>query len=66
MEVARANGCKRRDLPLSVIVADYYHWPKSGDWKFDTRYWPDPKGMIDELHKMGVELSVSIWPDIPG
>lgn len=62
MEVAREY--KRRDLPLSVIVADYYHWPKSGDWKFDTRYWPDPRGMIDELHKMGVELSVSIWPDI--
>lgn len=62
MEVAREY--KRRKLPLSVIVADYYHWPKSGDWQFDKRFWPDPKAMIDELHEMGVELSVSIWPDV--
>ena len=59
-----AHEYKQRGLPLSVIVADYYHWPKSGEWKFDRRYWPDPEGMVRELHDMGVELSVSIWPDI--
>ncbi len=31
--VAREH--KRRGLPLSVIVADYYHWTRQGDWKFD-------------------------------
>lgn len=62
MDVAREY--RRRGLPLSVIVADYYHWPRSGDWKFDRRYWPDPEGMVRELRDMGVELSVSIWPDV--
>ena len=39
MEVAREY--KRRGLPISVIVVDYFHWPYQGDWKFDRCYWPD-------------------------
>ena len=27
-------------------------------------YFPDPKAMIDELHEMGIETMVSIWPQI--
>lgn len=38
--VAREH--KRRGLPLDVIVADYFHWPKEGEWKFDSTFWPDP------------------------
>jgi alpha-glucosidase (family GH31 glycosyl hydrolase) len=38
-----------RGLPLSVIVVDFFHWAKQGDWSFDSRYWPDPKGMVDEI-----------------
>ena len=44
LEVAREY--KRRGLPISVIVADYFHWPHQGDWKFDKDYWPDPKAMV--------------------
>jgi alpha-D-xyloside xylohydrolase len=62
LEVAREY--KRRGLPLSVIVADFFHWPNQGEWKFDPEYWPDPKGMVDELKAMGVELMVSIWPTV--
>ncbi len=62
LEVAREY--KRRDLPISVIVADFFHWPNQGDWKFDLEYWPDPKAMIDELKSMGIELMVSIWPTV--
>jgi alpha-D-xyloside xylohydrolase len=62
LEVAREY--KRRGLPLSVIVADFFHWPHQGDWKFDAEYWPDPKAMIAELKSMGVELMVSIWPTV--
>ena len=62
MEVAREY--KRRGLPISVIVADFFHWPNQGDWRFDTREWPDPKGMVDELKQMGIELMVSIWPTV--
>lgn len=59
-----AREYKRRNLPLSVIVADYYHWPNSGDWKFDPRFWPDPAGMVRELDSMGIKLLVSVWPTV--
>lgn len=62
LEVAREY--KRRGLPLSVIVIDFFHWTKQGEWKFDLKYWPDPEGMIRELKEMGVELMVSIWPTV--
>ena len=62
MEVAREY--KRRGLPIDVIVVDYFHWFKQGDWSFDPTYWPDPDGMIAELHNMGIELMVSVWPTV--
>jgi len=54
----------RRQIPLSVIVIDYFHWPNQGIWDFDKKYWPDPKAMVDELKSMGIELMVSIWPTV--
>ena len=62
LQVAREY--KRRALPLSVIVADFFHWPNQGEWKFDLDYWPDPKAMVDELKAMGIELMVSVWPTV--
>ncbi|MFB9802606.1 glycoside hydrolase family 31 protein, partial [Streptomonospora salina] len=62
MEVAREH--KRRGLPLSVIVADFFHWTHLGDWKFDPAEWPDPAGMVRELREMGTELMVSVWPSV--
>lgn len=59
-----AREYKRRGLPIDVIVIDYFHWPKQGDWKFDPTYWPDPDGMVRELKDMGIELMVSIWPTV--
>ena len=59
-----AKEYKRRGIPLSVIVIDYFHWTKQGEWKFDPAYWPDPDGMIRELRDMGIELMVSIWPTV--
>ena len=60
LEVAREY--RRRNIPLDVIVADFFHWPKQGDWRFDETYWPDPDAMIRELKEMGIELMVSVWP----
>lgn len=62
LEVARE--CKRRGLPIDVIVVDFFHWPKQGEWKFDPLYWPDPDAMVKELKEMGIELMVSIWPTV--
>ena len=62
--LAVAREYKRRKLPISVIVVDFFHWPHQGDWKFDPDYWPDPEGMVRELKSMGIELMVSIWPTV--
>jgi alpha-D-xyloside xylohydrolase len=62
LEVAREY--KSRKLPLSVIVIDSGHSIRMGDWKFDEKYWPDPKAMVDELESMGVKVMVSIWPTV--
>lgn len=55
---------KRRGLPLSVIVVDYFHWTRQGEWRFDPDEWPDPAGMVAELDRLGVKLMVSIWPTV--
>jgi alpha-D-xyloside xylohydrolase len=62
--LAVAREHKRRGLPLSVIVADYFHWSAMGDYRFDPAEWPDPRAMVAELADMGVELMVSIWPTV--
>lgn len=40
LEVAREY--KRRQVPIDLIVVDFFHWPLQGDWRFDPTYWPDP------------------------
>lgn len=55
---------KKRGLPMSVVVVDFFHWDKMGEWRFDLECWPDPEGMIEELHEMGIETMVSIWPTV--
>lgn len=62
--LAVAREHTRRGLPLSVIVADFFHWPHLGDWRFDPAEWPDPEAMIAELAALGVKLMVSIWPTV--
>ena len=60
LEVAREY--KRRNIPISVIVIDYFHWTEQGDFRFDEKYWPDPEAMVKELEEMDIRLMVSIWP----
>ena len=62
LEVAREY--KKREIPLDVIVIDFFHWVRQGDWSFDKEYWPEPQAMMDELKEMGVRCMVSIWPTV--
>ena len=59
-----AREYKRRNLPLDVIVIDFFHWTCQGDFKFDPEDWPDPDAMVKELSSMNVKLMVSVWPTI--
>jgi alpha-D-xyloside xylohydrolase len=51
-------------IPLDVIVIDFFHWNRQGDWGFDPEYWPNPKAMTEELHSMGTQVMVSVWPSV--
>lgn len=62
LEVAREH--KRRNLPMDVIVVDFFHWTQQGEYKFDPKYWPDPEAMCRELEELGIKLMVSIWPTV--
>ena len=57
-----AHEFKRRQLPLSVLVIDYFHSVQVGDWDYDPEDFPDPASMARELHDLGVRLMVSVWP----
>lgn len=59
-----AREYKRRGLPIDVIVCDFFHWPRMGDFRFDEEFFPDPAAMVRELKEMGIELMVSVWPQI--
>ncbi len=59
-----ARQYQKEGIKIDQIVIDFFHWTVQGDWKFDTKYWPDPKAMVDELHGMGIKVIVSVWPSV--
>ncbi|CZT48942.1 probable alpha-glucosidase 2 [Rhynchosporium secalis] len=59
-----AREYKSRNLPIDLIVIDFFHWPKQGDWRFDASFWPAPDEMVRQLDEMKIKLMVSIWPTV--
>ena len=59
-----AKEFKRRNIPIDVLVIDFFHWPHMGDFRFEEEFWPNPKAMCEELHSMGIKVMVSVWPQI--
>ncbi len=62
LDVARRYRGLR--LPLDCVVLDWKSWPGDlwGQKSLDPGRFPDPCGMTEELHALGVRLMVSIWP----
>ncbi len=54
---------KYRDLhiPVDDIVQDWFWWNRKGEFVFNKNY-PDPKAMVDQLHRLNFHLMLSIWP----
>jgi len=48
-------------IPIDNIVQDWFWWTKTGEFKFNPNY-PDPKAMIDQLHREHFHLMMSVWP----
>jgi len=58
---------RKRHIPFDNIVLDWFYWPedKWGDHNFDSTRFPDPKGMIDELHNdLNAHIMISVWPKL--
>ena len=56
-------AAKYRELhiPVDNIVQDWFWWNRKGEFIFNKNY-PDPKGMVDQLHQKNFHLMISIWP----
>ncbi|MEM2505288.1 MAG: glycoside hydrolase family 31 protein [Candidatus Bathyarchaeia archaeon] len=62
LEVARTFRSK--GIPIDIIVLDWKYWGKYGwnAFKFDEESFPDPAGMVKDLHELGIRILISIWP----
>lgn len=64
--LATAQKFRNEKIPLDVIVQDWQYWGKYG-WNamcFDESDYPNPKEMVNELHKMNLRLMLSVWSKI--
>lgn len=59
--LAVARKYRELHIPLDNIVQDWFWWTRKGEFVFNQNY-PDPKGMVDELHRQNIHLMMSIWP----
>ena len=48
-------------IPVDNIVQDWFWWVTMGEMKWNPKY-PDPQGLINDLHDKHFHLMVSIWP----
>ncbi|MEO7494112.1 MAG: glycoside hydrolase family 31 protein [Massilia sp.] len=62
-EVLRvANTYRQKKYPLDVMVVDWFYWTRMGQMDIDPTQFPDPDGMNKQLHDMGMQSIVSVWP----
>ena len=56
-----AQKYRELKIPIDNIVQDWFWWNRKGEPVFNQNY-PDPKGMIDQLHAEHFHLMISVWP----
>ncbi|HVN79842.1 MAG TPA: TIM-barrel domain-containing protein [Terriglobia bacterium] len=56
-----AHKYRELHIPVDNIVQDWFWWTTTGEFVFNKNY-PDPQGMIDDLHHNHFHLMVSVWP----
>jgi len=55
---------RRRHIPIDNMVLDWFYWREDqwGSHEFDPTRFPDPKGMVDEVHRLNGHIMISVWP----
>ena len=56
-----ARKYRELHIPVDNIVQDWFWWNRKGEFVFNKNY-PDPKAMVDQLHRENFHLMISIWP----
>ena len=56
-----AKEYRDKHIPVDNIVQDWFWWNRKGEMTFNSNY-PDPKGMIQQLHDQHFHLMISVWP----
>jgi len=52
-------------IPLDGIIQDWQYWGGDSLWNamdFLNPGFPDPKGMIDYVHRQNAHIMISVWP----
>ena len=55
---------RKRNIPIDNIVLDWSYWPQDawGSHEFDADRFPDPTGMVNEVHAQNAKIMISVWP----
>ncbi len=55
---------RRRRIPFDNIVLDWCYWPQEawGSHEFDSARFPDPAGMVQQVHDSQAQIMISVWP----
>jgi alpha-D-xyloside xylohydrolase len=64
--LATAREFRARKLPCDMMVQDWQYWGKYG-WnamRFDEEHYPDPAGLVRDLHAMDMRLMLSVWSKV--
>jgi alpha-D-xyloside xylohydrolase len=58
------NNYRKNKIPVDCIVQDWFYWEPNviGSHVMYRDRYPDPKAMVDELHKANIHAMISIWP----
>lgn len=58
------DNYRNNNIPVDCIVQDWFYWEPNviGSHVMWPERYPDPKAMVDELHKANIHAMISIWP----
>jgi alpha-D-xyloside xylohydrolase len=57
-----ANTYREKKYPLDIMVVDWFYWTRMGQMDINPAEFPDPDAMNRQLHDMGLQSIISIWP----
>lgn len=58
------DNYRNNHIPVDAIVQDWYYWDPLpiGSHVMKAERYPNPKALVDELHKANIHGMISIWP----